>query len=268
VKQVGFLRNLIIRTSSTGEVMVILQVTEDDQKTIKLFTDLIASFDEVTSTNYVINNKGNDTFHDLDVMCVDGKPYIEEQMNFPDSKDKITFRVGPKSFYQTNSEQAEVLYRRAWELAKISNEDTVYDLYTGTGTIANYVSKSAKMVVGVEYVEAAIEDAKINSEINGITNTTFYAGDMKDTLTAGFIKSNGKPDIIITDPPRAGMHPDVCNVLLTSGAKRIVYISCNPATQARDLALLNDKYKVTEVQPVDMFPHTHHVENIAVLELK
>lgn len=268
VKQTGFLRNLIIRTASTGQVMVILQVTSNQQEIIKGLMELIASFQEVTSVNYVINNKGNDTYNDLDVICASGDSYIEEQMQLPNKDSQITFRIGPKSFYQTNSEQAEVLYKRAWEMAKINEDDVVYDLYTGTGTIANYVASSAKSVVGVEYVEAAIEDARVNSEINNINNTTFYAGDMKDILTVDFINTNGKPDIIITDPPRAGMHPEVCDVLLHSNAKRIVYISCNPATQARDLAILNTKYQVTEVQPVDMFPHTHHVENIAVLELR
>lgn len=267
VKQTGLLRNLIIRTASTGQVMVILQITKKDDEVINSLMKVITSFPEVTSANYVINNKGNDTFHDLDVICVEGKSYIEEQMTLPDGSI-ITFRVGPKSFYQTNSNQAEILYKRAWEMAQITSDDIVYDLYTGTGTIANYVASSAKHVVGIEYVEAAIEDAKVNSEINTIDNTSFYAGDMKDILTGKFISENGAPDIIITDPPRAGMHPDVCQVLLNSGAKRIVYISCNPATQARDLAILNEKYDVDEVQPVDMFPHTHHVENIAALVLR
>lgn len=267
VKQTGYLRNLIIRTASTGQVMVIVQVTADQPDIIEGLVGLISSFDEVSSVNYVINNKGNDTYHDLDIICVKGRPYIEESMNQPEKGEPLTFQVGPKSFYQTNSAQAEILYKRAWELAKIEKDEIVYDLYTGTGTIANYVANSAKKVVGVEYVEAAIEDAKINSEINNIKNTSFYAGDMKDLLTPNFISKNGSPDVIITDPPRAGMHPDVCEVLLNSGAKRIVYISCNPATQARDVAILDAKYTVSEIQPVDMFPHTHHVENIALLEL-
>ena len=248
--------------------MVILQVTAYEPEIIQPFMELINSFEEVTSVNYVVNNKGNDTYHDLDVICVHGNPYIEERMNLPDNSGELTFRVGPKSFYQTNSQQVEVLYKRTWEFAKITESDTVYDLYTGTGTIANYVAPSAKKVVGIEYVSAAIEDAKINSQINNITNTSFYAGDMKDLLTEDFISKNGQPDVIITDPPRAGMHPDVCEVLLNSGSKRIVYISCNPATQARDLALLDSKYEVKEVQPVDMFPHTHHVESVVLLELK
>lgn len=268
VKQTGYLRNLIIRTASTGQVMVIVQVTADQPDIIEGLVGLISSFEEVSSVNYVINNKGNDTYHDLDIICVKGRPYIEESMNQPEKGEPLTFQVGPKSFYQTNSAQAEILYKRAWELAKIEKDENVYDLYTGTGTIANYVANSAKKVVGVEYVEAAIEDAKINSEINNIKNTSFYAGDMKDLLTPNFISKNGSPDVIITDPPRAGMHPDVCEVLLNSGAKRIVYISCNPATQARDVAILDAKYTVSEIQPVDMFPHTHHVENIVLLELK
>lgn len=267
VKQTGFLRNLIIRTASTHQVMVILQVTKKEDELISNLMNVITSFPEVTSANYVINNKGNDTFHDLEVVNTAGKPYIEEQMTLPEGGN-ITFKVGPKSFYQTNSQQAEVLYHKAWQMAKITKDDNVYDLYTGTGTIANYIAGSAKNVVGIEYVEAAIEDAKVNSEINGIDNTSFFAGDMKDILTTSFLKKNGAPDIIITDPPRAGMHPEVCDVLLKSGAKRIVYISCNPATQARDLAILAEKYDVDEVQPVDMFPHTHHVENIAVLVLR
>lgn len=269
VHQTGFLRNLIIRTASTGQVMVVLQVTKDNEEwTNAILNHLADKFPQITSLNYVINNKGNDTYHDLDVINVKGLPYIEEQMNKPDGSGKLTFRVGPKSFYQTNASQAEVLYHEAWKMAGLTGDEVVYDLYTGTGTIANYVAGNAKKVVGVEYIEAAIEDAKINSEINGVTNTSFYAGDMKDIMTARFIAKNGEPDVIITDPPRAGMHPEVCDVLLDSNAKKIVYISCNPATQARDLALLDIKYKVTEVQPVDMFPHTHHVENIALLELR
>ncbi len=269
VRQTGFLRNLIIRTASTGQVMVIVQVTERKLDWISELTEYLAGkFQEITSLNYVVNNKGNDTFHDLEVVTVKGLPYIEEQMQKPDGNGSLTYRIGPKSFYQTNSAQAEVLYKKAWELANLTGSEIVYDLYTGTGTIANYVAANAKKVVGVEYVEAAIEDAKINSDINGVENTTFYAGDMKDILSADFIAKNGAPDVIITDPPRAGMHPDVCEVLLQSGAQRIVYISCNPATQARDLALLDSKYKTSVVQPVDMFPHTHHVENIALLELR
>ncbi len=268
VKQTGFLRNLIIRTASTDQVMAILQVTANEPKLINPILELISSFEEVTSVNYVVNNKGNDTYSDLEVMTTNGKPYIEEKMKSPVSDEEITFRVGPKSFYQTNSLQAEILYKRAWEMAKIDKKDIVYDLYTGTGTIANYVAESAKRVVGVEYVAAAIEDAKVNSEINGITNTAFFAGDMKDIFTGKFLKENGRPDVIITDPPRAGMHPYVCKVLLETKAKRIVYISCNPATQARDIELLSKKYKVIEIQPVDMFPHTHHVECICLLELR
>uniref|UniRef100_UPI00404A0EBB 23S rRNA (uracil(1939)-C(5))-methyltransferase RlmD n=1 Tax=Fulvivirga sp. TaxID=1931237 RepID=UPI00404A0EBB len=269
VHQIGFLRNLIIRTASTGQVMVVLQITQDNEEWTNSILDMLAAeFPQITSLNYVINNKGNDTYHDLEIVNVKGLPYIEEQMNKPDDSGKLTFRVGPKSFYQTNASQAEVLYHEAWKMAGLTGNEIVYDLYTGTGTIANYVAGNAKKVIGVEYVDAAIEDAKVNSEINGVTNTTFYAGDMKDIMTPLFIKKNGAPDVIITDPPRAGMHPEVCDVLLDSNARKIVYISCNPATQARDLAILDVKYKVKEVQPVDMFPHTHHVENIALLELR
>lgn len=269
VHQTGFLRNLIIRTASTGQVMVVLQVTQDNEEWTNSILDMLAAeFPQITSLNYVINNKGNDTYHDLEGINVKGLPYIEEQMNKPDGSGKLTFRVGPKSFYQTNADQAEVLYNEAWKLAGLKGDEVVYDLYTGTGTIANYVAGNAKKVVGVEYIDAAIEDAKVNSKINNVENTSFYAGDMKDIMTADFIAKNGAPDVIITDPPRAGMHPEVCDVLLNSNAKKIVYISCNPATQARDLAILDQKYKVTEVQPVDMFPHTHHVENIALLELR
>lgn len=270
VSQTGYLRNLIIRTASTGQLMVILQVTGDDQKTLTgIMEYLKEKFPSITSLNYVINNKGNDTFHDLEVVTWHGQPYILEEMDLPDSSGKrVQFRVGPKSFFQTNSEQASVLYKKAWELAGLTGNELVYDLYTGTGTIANYVAHHAKKVIGIEYIEAAIEDAKINSEINNITNTAFFAGDMKNLLNQKFIDQHGRPDVVITDPPRAGMHPDVCEVLLRTAPERIVYISCNPATQARDIAILDAKYKVTAVQPVDMFPHTHHVENIVLLEKK
>ncbi|UII32955.1 23S rRNA (uracil(1939)-C(5))-methyltransferase RlmD [Fulvivirga ulvae] len=270
ITQQGFLRNLIIRDTSIGEVMVILQVAGDNREQLELILDhLKNTFPEITSLNYVINTKGNETFHDLEVVNWYGKPYIMEEMALPDAPDKVVkFRIGPKSFFQTNTDQANLLYKKTWELAGLTGNELVYDLYTGTGTIANYVAHNAKKVIGIEYVEAAIEDAKVNAEINNISNADFFAGDMKDLLNDDFIRTHGQPDVIITDPPRAGMHEDVCKVILNAAPERIVYVSCNPATQARDIAILDQKYKVTAVQPVDMFPHTHHVENIALLELK
>ena len=262
--QEGMLRNMMVRTSSTGELMVLLQckITSDEElaKMKKLLQYVADSFPEITSLLYVINNKCNDTIGDLDVEVFSGKDHIFEEM------EGLRFKVGPKSFYQTNSEQAYNLYKVAREFAGLEGDELVYDLYTGTGTIANFVSRRARKVIGIEYVPEAIEDAKVNSQINGITNTLFYAGDMKDILTEDFIREHGRPDVIITDPPRAGMHNDVINVILAAEPKRIVYVSCNPATQARDLQLLGSKYKVTAVQPVDMFPHTHHVENVVLLE--
>lgn len=268
VSQTGYLRNLIIRSSSIGEVMVILQVAGDNDQWLTTVLDhLRSSFPEITSLNYVINTKGNETFHDLEVVNYHGKPFITEEMPLPDRPDQVVkFQIGPKSFFQTNAAQANVLYRKTWELAGLTGQELVYDLYTGTGTIANYVAHNAKKVIGIEYVEAAIEDAKVNARINDIRNTEFFAGDMKDLLSDRFIDKHGRPDVVITDPPRAGMHADVCAVLLTAAPQRIVYVSCNPATQARDIALLDEQYKVTAVQPVDMFPHTHHVENIVLLE--
>lgn len=264
VHQTGLMRLLIIRTAkSTGQLMVIVQFFQRDDAAIEgVMNHLQEKFPEITSLQYVINPKGNDIFHDLDVFLWHGKPYIEEVM------EGLTFRVGAKSFYQTNSEQAYELYKITRDMAALTGNEVVYDLYTGTGTIANFVARQAKQVIGVEYVAMAIEDAKVNSEINGIGNTLFYAGDMKDVLNEEFIANHARPDVIITDPPRAGMHIDVVNMLLRLEAKRIVYVSCNPATQARDLALLDEKYSVTAVQPVDMFPHTYHVENVVALELK
>ena len=263
----GMLRNLIIRTSSTGELMVILVCHIDEEhetEEMKRFTTLLQyvadSFPEITSLLYVINNKVNDTITDLNVHTFKGNDYMYEEM------EGLRFKVGPKSFYQTNSEQAYRLYQVARQFAGLTGNELVYDLYTGTGTIANFVARQARKVVGIEYVPEAIEDAKVNSQINGIENTLFYAGDMKDILTQEFINEHGRPDVIITDPPRAGMHPDVIDVLLFAAPKRIVYVSCNPATQARDLQMLDSQYKVTAVQPVDMFPHTHHVENVVLLE--
>ena len=221
-----------------------------------------AEFPEITSLLYVINTKVNDTIGDQEVLLHSGSEFIEEEM------EGLKFRVGPKSFYQTNSLQAYELYKVTRDFAGLSGDELVYDLYTGTGTIANFVSRRARKVVGIEYVPEAIEDAKINSQINGIDNTLFYAGDMKDVLTDEFVASHGKPDVMIVDPPRAGMHGDVVDVILRAEPRRIVYVSCNPATQARDLALLDSKYKVTAVQPVDMFPHTQHVENVVRLDLR
>lgn len=262
--QEGLLRNIMIRTSSTGELMVVLQckVTDDEgrRKMEEMLRFMADSFPQITSLMYVINNKCNDTIGDLDVEVFKGNDHIFEEM------EGLRFKVGPKSFYQTNSEQAYNLYKVAREFAGLTGNELVYDLYTGTGTIANFVARRARKVVGIEYVPEAIEDAKVNSALNGIDNTLFYAGDMKDILTNDFIAEHGRPDVIITDPPRAGMHNDVIDVILAAEPKRIVYVSCNPATQARDLQLLDGKYKVTAVQPVDMFPHTHHVENVVQLE--
>ncbi len=265
--QTGFLRTLTIRTANIGEVMVILQVTYDQMAWIeKILSMLAAEFPSITSFYYVINGKRNDTFHDLDLVCWRGDPWITERMSRPDGKGSLEFRVGPKSFYQTNSEQAERLYHTAWEMAALQGNERVYDLYTGTGTIAAYVAAQAREVIGLEYVAAAIEDAKANAKLNGITNTSFFAGDLKDLLTTVFLDNYGRPDVVITDPPRAGMHEDVCRVLLETAPDRIVYVSCNPATQARDLKILVEKYEITAVQPVDMFPQTVHVENVVGLK--
>lgn len=267
--QEGMLRNMIVRTSTTGELMVILicKIEEErKEQEMALFMQLLQyvadSFPEITSLLYIINNKCNDTINDLDVHVFRGNDHIFEEM------EGLRFKIGPKSFYQTNSEQAYNLYKIAREFAGLTGNELVYDLYTGTGTIANFVSSKARQVIGIEYVPEAIEDAKVNAEINGIKNTLFFAGDMKDMLTQEFINQYGRPDVIITDPPRAGMHQDVVDVILFAEPKRIVYVSCNPATQARDLQLLDTKYKLKAVQPVDMFPHTHHVENVVLLELK
>ncbi len=266
-KQIGFLRTLTIRTAITGEVMIILQVTYDKMEwTEKILNALAEKFPQITSINYIINGKKNDTFADLNVVCWKGNPYITETMPRPDGSGTLQFRVGPKSFYQTNSDQAFELYKIAWQMADLKGDELVYDLYTGTGTIANFIAAGAKKVVGLEYVAAAIDDAKVNSTINNISNTDFYAGDIKDLLDESFLKTHGHPDVIITDPPRSGMHEDVCKMLLKAAPKRIVYVSCNPATQARDLKILSELYDITDVQPVDMFPHTVHVENVVRLE--
>lgn len=261
--QQGLVRTMMIRLASTGESMVVLVFGEDNQDAILDILDSTrAQFPQLTSIMYVINRKVNDTIGDQDVILHSGKPYIEEEM------EGLRFRVGPKSFYQTNSRQAYRLYKVTRDFAELTGDELVYDLYTGTGTIANFVSKQSKKVIGIEYVEDAIKDAKINSEVNGIENTEFYAGDMKDVLTNEFIEQHGRPDVMIVDPPRAGMHADVVEVILNAEPKRIVYVSCNPATQARDLQMLNVKYKVEALQPVDMFPHTQHVENVVKLSLR
>lgn len=262
-EQNGLLRNLIIRTSSTGELMVIVQFFEPDLASIKLLMKFLQdSFPEITSLLYIINEKKNETFYDLPVETFHGRDFIYEEM------EGLKFCIGPKSFYQTNSEQAYELYKIARDFADLSGDELVYDLYTGTGTIANFIAKKAKKVVGVESVEEAIVDARKNSEINGITNTTFLAGDMKDMFTEEFVKTHGHPDVIITDPPRAGMHQKVVEMLNRIKPKKLVYVSCNPATQARDLELLSAEFEVVAVQPVDMFPQTHHVENVMLLELR
>lgn len=262
-KQEGFLRTLFVRTSSTNELMVILTVFHEDKENREALLDHIKEqFPEITSLMYVINSKANDTITDQEVVCYSGRDHILEEM------EGLSFKIGPKSFYQTNSEQAYELYKITRDFANIKKNEVVYDLYTGTGTIANFVAKQAKKVIGVEYVPEAIEDAKVNSKLNGIDNTVFFAGDMKDVLNHEFIKEQGHPDIMIVDPPRAGMHTDVIDTILTTAPDRIVYVSCNSATQARDLNLLDMRYKVTKIQPVDMFPHTHHVENVVLLERK
>ncbi|MDE6093604.1 MAG: 23S rRNA (uracil(1939)-C(5))-methyltransferase RlmD, partial [Muribaculaceae bacterium] len=263
-QQHGFLRTLMMRILDTGQVMVVMSVGEDDKDKIRVLMEAVAAeFPEITSLNYVVNLKVNDTITDQNIICWEGsKPYVEEEM------EGLRFRIGPKSFYQTNSRQAYRLYSAVRDLAELDGNQLVYDLYTGTGTIANFVARKARQVVGIEYVPEAIEDAKLNSEVNGINNTVFYAGDMKDVLNAEFIERHGVPDVMIVDPPRAGMHADVVATILAAAPRRIVYVSCNPATQARDIAMLDGAYRVTAVQPVDMFPHTHHVENIAVLELR
>lgn len=262
-KQCGLLRDIMVRNSDTGEWMVLIQFhyekDEDEVIAKNLLQHIADSFPEITSLLYVNNQKGNDTFNDLNIEVFKGNDYIYETM------DGLTFKVGAKSFYQTNTKQAYHLYSVVRDFANLTGNELVYDLYTGTGTIANFVSRYAKRVIGIEYVPEAIEDAKINSEINNISNTLFFAGDMKDILTESFISKNGTPDIIITDPPRAGMHPDVVQTIIKTAPKRIVYVSCNPATQARDLSLLDNLYEVVAVQPVDMFPHTPHVENVVLL---
>lgn len=262
--QVGLLRNMMIRTSVTGEVMLLIQfcirTSEEELQAKEVLEFIHQSFPEVTSLLYVNNTKCNDTIGDLDVITYAGTSFIYEEM------EGLRFKVGPKSFYQTNTEQAYELYKIARRFANLTGNELVYDLYTGTGTIANFVARQARQVIGIEYVPEAIADAKVNAQLNGLDNTLFYAGDMKDILNRDFIEAHGRPDVIITDPPRAGMHGDVIDAILFAAPLRIVYVSCNPATQARDLQLLGGAYKVTAVQPVDMFPQTHHVENVVLLE--
>ena len=261
--QTGLLRDVIIRNSASGEWMVIIQFHYDEtggeQEALGLLQHIADQFPQITSLMYLDNQKCNDTIGDQDILVFKGKDHIFELM------EDLRFKVGPKSFYQTNTEQAYHLYSVARDFAGLEGGEVVYDLYTGTGTIANFVARQARQVIGIEYVPEAIEDAKVNSEINGITNTLFYAGDMKDILTDDFIAEHGRPDVIITDPPRAGMHPDVVKTILRAAPQRIVYVSCNPATQARDLHDLDTDYRVAAVQPVDMFPHTPHVENVVLL---
>lgn len=260
-RQEGFLRTLMIRNTTEGELMVVVVFFHEDKpKMLSLLEHLKEKFPQITSLLYVVNTKANDTITDQRIELFSGKDHIIEIM------EDLRFKIGAKSFYQTNSEQAYNLYRVVSEFAQMTPETLVYDLYTGVGTIANFVARSAKKVIGIEYVPEAIEDAKENARINSIDNTEFFAGDMKDILSNDFIKQHGQPDVIITDPPRAGMHDDVVKTILSAAPKKIVYVSCNPATQARDLQLLDSSYKVTRVQPVDMFPHTHHVENVVLLE--
>ena len=269
-EQVGLLRTLVVRTNTKGDVMVTLACTslgeaaQGEKAPILLLLDaMLERFPQIKSLHYVINTKGNDSFGDLPVINYAGEDAIYEQM------EDLSFKIGPKSFYQTNSEQAYRLYSVVREFADLKGDEKVYDLYTGTGTIAQFVSKKAASVIGIEYVPEAIEDAKINAQNNGITNCTFYAGDMKDILTNDFIAQHGgTPDVIILDPPRAGIHPDVAQVILDANPEKIVYVSCNPATQARDLSILSQKYRITRVRPVDMFPHTVHIENVVALERK
>lgn len=259
----GLMRTLMIRIASTGQTMAVMVFGEDDKAAIASVLDAVRqAFPQLTSLMYVVNLKVNDTIADQQILLHSGQPYIEEEM------EGLRFRVGPKSFYQTNSRQAYELYKVARDFAALTGSELVYDLYTGTGTIANFVSRRARRVIGIEYVEDAIADARINSQVNGIDNTLFFAGDMKDVLTDAFIAEHGRPDVMIVDPPRAGMHADVVQVILNARPDRIVYVSCNPATQARDLALLDPLYRVDAVQPVDMFPHTQHVENVVRLTLR
>jgi len=262
-EQKGFLRNIVIRNSLEGKVMVIVVFFHEDvEKREGLLNFLASEFPQISSLQYVINQKKNDSLNDQEPILYRGEDHLLETM------EDLKFRIGPKSFYQTNTRQALMLYKVALEFAGLTGKETVYDLYTGTGTIANFVAGFADKVIGIEYVDEAVKDAVINSQINSVNNTLFFSGDMKDILSEQFIATNGRPDVIITDPPRAGMHEDVVKIISKAGADRIVYVSCNPSTQARDILLLSDDYYVVSVQPVDMFPHTHHVENVVLLKRK
>jgi 23S rRNA (uracil1939-C5)-methyltransferase len=262
-KYEGFMRDMIVRSTTTGQWMVVVIFgSRHDEKISAVFSALADAFPQITSLHYVINTKRNPTIYDLEVIHFKGAETIMEKIG------DVNFKISPKSFFQTNSRQAEKLYNAAVDFASLTGNEIVYDLYTGAGTIANYIAHRAKKVIGIDYIEDSIENAKENSRNNSIANTEFFWGDIKETLSADFISAHGKPDVIITDPPRAGMHPDVVQKISEAGAQRIVYVSCNPATQARDIALLADKYRVTKMQPVDMFPHTSHVENVALLEMK
>ncbi len=259
----GFMRNLVIRTSEAGEVMVVLAFfREEEQNRIVMLESLADAFPQITSLMYTINSKANDTLYDQEIFVFRGRDHIIEEM------EDLKFRIGPKSFFQTNTKQSLELYRVAREFAGLTGNELVYDLYTGTGTIANFIARSAKKVIGIESVPEAIHDAWINSEVNGISNVAFFSGDIKDLLSRDFMDKHGRPDVVITDPPRVGMHESVVQTLLEAKPGRIVYVSCNPATQARDLEMMSEIYKVMKVQPVDMFPHTHHVENVVLMELR
>ncbi len=259
----GYLRNMFIRTTEDGQVMLIICLYYEDRKVREALLDaILEAFPQITSLYYVINTKVNDSISDQDCILYKGNEAIVETM------EGLRFKIGPKSFYQTNSPQAYKLYSTTRDFAALTGNEVVYDLYTGTGTIAQFVSRKASKVIGIEYVPEAIEDAKVNAKNNGISNCTFFAGDMKDVLKPDFIAKHGRPDVIILDPPRAGIHPDVAKVILDAAPERMVYVSCNPASQARDLAILCEKYEITKVQPVDMFPHTQHVENVCALRLK
>lgn len=260
-QQEGFLRTMIVRTSTTGELMLIMVFFHEDEKArVALLQHMADTFPQINSLLYIINAKANDTITDQDVHLFSGRDHIFEEM------EGLKFKIGPKSFFQTNSLQAYELYKKTREMAQLTGQEIVYDLYTGTGTIANFIAHQARKVIGIEYVPEAIEDAKVNAALNNIDNALFFAGDMKDLLNEEFMQKHGKPDVIITDPPRAGMHNKVIEAILFAAPQRIVYVSCNPATQARDVSLLTSSYKVSQVQPIDMFPHTHHVENIVLLE--
>lgn len=262
-KQTGFLRNIIIRNTSIGQWMVILVFFYEQQSSIeKLMTNIQEAFPQITSLQYVINSKKNDSISDLKVEAFSGKEYIEEQIG------ELKFRIGPKSFFQTNTLQAYELYKTVRNFASLTNTDIVYDLYTGTGTIANFIAPCVRKTLGIEYITEAIEDARVNSQINGISNTEFFAGDIKEVLNSEFVLLHGKPNIIVTDPPRSGMHEDVVRRIMEISPEKIVYVSCNPTTQARDMAILSEKYSLVKIQPFDMFPHTAHVECVALLVRK